>query len=190
MKRIVEIGFPKCGQNSLVAYLNKLYNNPRTDESGSPYIQRHECIWRKDGLDIMKEWDKKGYQAVIITREPVARIWSSYHYFGYSQQMNWEEYLCMKSTGERSFGEENPIIQSNYDAWIKRFEEFNPIVYNLENLVEELGNEFPALNITKNQGYRKEKSITSPVKQIPPDYRKLAEHLIKHERKNEIRWTY
>jgi hypothetical protein len=147
MKKFVIIGFPKSGQNSLVEYLRKEHDLPVVDESGDPLVRRDECIWRNDGVKRMEDWDKKGYKCVIIDRDPVTRIWSSFHYFGYWQRMTWEQYLNYEANNERfgkSFGEENPIKQSRYEQWIKRFEKFDPLIYHMEEMKDKM----PRINVT------------------------------------------
>lgn len=160
MNKFVIVGFPKCGQNSLIEYLRAKYNLPVTDNSGSPLVTKSEFIWKTDAVEQMTKWDAKGYKCVIIKREPVDRIWSSYYYFGYYTKMSYENYLEIRGY-HRTLGEENPLLQSDYDHWIDRLKSFKPLVYDLEEILKE--SSFPVINKTEIPEY---KPIPDHLKQL------------------------
>ena len=146
---LVIVGFPKCGQVSLIQHLQDKFKDTIKDT----IIKKDEVIWNRDGVSIFKE--KYGHnpniRPVIITRDPIKRIWSSYWYFDleekpFREKYTYEEYLKIDLYAHH-FGELNPIRCSNYDRWIKIWKPLNPLLYNLEELIQ-LDN-FPHLNKTE-----------------------------------------
>ncbi len=148
------IGFPKSGQVSLIEYLRKKY--PRET------IKKDEIIWNEKGLEIFEE--KYGHnpnnRPVILKRDPIERIWSSYWYFEmgnekpFREQYTYEEFLyCNRIDGH--LGDMNPIRGSNYDRWIKKWEPLYPIVYDLDELKKD--KDFPHLHKTEDR-----RNITIP----------------------------
>ena len=143
---IVVIGFPKCGQVSVVQYLRKKYPNET--------VKKDELIWIKNGVEKFRnKW--KNSKVVIVERDPVDRMWSAYNFMQYGgdkkppirELYTFPEYLEL--TGyENLVGEMNPVSQSNYNKWIGRWLEFEPEIFKLEELQKE--KDFPHENKTEN----------------------------------------
>jgi len=155
--KFVVVGFPKCGQNSLIEYLRVKYNLPVVGRDGAPLVTKSEFIWHYDAFEKMETWEGRGYKCVIIRRNPADRIWSSYNYFGYKEKMRFEEYLDLEGYS-KLLGEENPIKQSNYDYWIKQLNLYSPLVFDLEKI--SIDPTFPTLNENEDEWYSR----------IPPVY--------------------
>ena len=143
-KGFVVIGFPKCGQESLLEYLKGRYPNRKT--------KKDEIIWNKKGVEIFKEKYGDRMHPVIITREPILRMWSAYWYFEYTgetpynERFTFPEYLKLEDY-KYHIGEMNPVKQSNYQRWIKDWLELKPIIFKLETVSQNTN--FPHLNQTK-----------------------------------------
>jgi hypothetical protein len=121
--KLIVIGFPKCGQHSLVRYL-----------LGRGYdVKREDIIWRSTSPQEIKE-RYPDRLPVIITREPVEMIWSSYWYWPYHDIMTFEEYLDYEVKPESSLGTESPIDHADYSKFIRRFPK--ALVLELEEMVK------------------------------------------------------
>jgi hypothetical protein len=137
-RNIIIVGCPKCGQNSLQKFLADKYPNLQ--------VNRAEMFWTPDKGRKMMEKNFPDYQVVIILRENVSRIWSSYHYFGMTH-LSLEDYMKFDHKEFSTVGEGNPVIQSRYEEWLKHWEVYNPIVVWLEDMQGVEG--FPHENPTK-----------------------------------------
>ena len=114
--KYVIVGFPKCGQMSLEKYfIDKGFD-----------IKRHDIIWREKAPEIIRTHDL-GRIPIIITRDPIEMIWSSYNYWPYHDSMSFERYLRHRTVRESNLGHENPIEHADYKKHIKRFKDMNPI---------------------------------------------------------------
>lgn len=135
MKYVV-IGFPKCGQVSLVEYLNKLGHE----------AVKYDMIWKESCvLDVKSKYPD--YQSIVITRDPIQRIWSGFNFWLYHEMMSFSHYLKLQRIS-RTLGEENPILQSYYYYWIDRVKRvLNPIIVRFEDLIKLP--DFPHENKTK-----------------------------------------
>ena len=129
-------------------------------------MKKDEIIWNREGVNIFKE--KYGHnpnnKPIIIKRDPIKRIWSSYWYFQldpalppFREQYTFEEYLHIDMY-EHHLGELNPIKCSNYDKWIKVWEPLKPIIYTFEDLIKE--KDFPHLNKTEDEIKQKVPKMT------------------------------
>lgn len=161
MEKFVIVGFPKCGQNSLIEYLRKKHGLPVVGRDGRPLVTKNEFIWHNDAFEKMKKLDYDGYKCVIIKRDPVERIWSSYYYFGYYAKMSFEQYLNLEGYSSL-LGEENPIKQSDYNYWIKKLSFFDPMIFDLEEISKDP--DFPLINKFEDPNY----------KAIPPELKNLV----------------
>lgn len=176
----VVIGFPKCGQVSVVQYLRKKYPNET--------IKKDELIWIKDGVEKFRsKWENA--KVVIVERDPVDRMWLAYNFMQYGgdkkppirELYTFPEYL--EITGyENLVGEMNPVSQSNYEKWIGRWLEFKPEILKLEELQTHA--DFSHENITK-------KITGEPFKPMPEAYRVLAWLYLDKEKLNHpsISWS-
>ncbi len=159
--KYVVVGFPKCGQISLVNYLiSKGFDVTRFDQ-----------IWRLDALE-KTEGQHPDRQPIIVTRDKVEMIWSSYWYWPYNTYMSFPQYLKHEVPTQSSLGTENPIDHADYERHIDKFAELNPIIFKFEDLVKIP--EFPHDNktiykpqITKKQRGWIEDALASP-KDYPP----------------------
>lgn len=165
--KFVVVGYPKCGQNSLVYKLQADYNLPVVDELGNPPVTRDECIWRHNAVETCEEWVEKGYRLAIIDREPVSRIWSTYHDFNFYAKMTFDEYLKFDGYSN-TYGEMNPIIQSDYSYWTGRVQHLDPLIFHLEDLIQD--KDFAHRNPTTNGNYKNKK--------LKPQHKKLVEKLL------------
>ena len=137
---ILIAGFLKCGQESLLSYYRRLDPNLK--------VYRDEFITRPDARMYFDNFGWEKYpKIVVITRDPVDRCWSAYNYFRkqnhpHVEGLTYEEYLYHKRY-HSSWGETNPIYQSNYERHIKPFRDLDITVLRLEELY---GEEFPKKN--------------------------------------------
>lgn len=174
-KGFVDIGFIKCGQNSVVEYFYHKFNMKHP-------MERNEFIWNKRAEELYTgKYLRRNDRAVIITRDPVDRIWSSYNYFDFiNKRMSYEEYLYHVGYHD-AHGEENPVMGSNYEKWLVPFKKYNPLIINLEKISQIQG--FPHQNktIDKNENYKK----------IPEYLRRLTEDLLikEKEKYNTPTWS-
>lgn len=140
VSKYIVIGVIKSAQNSMIEYLQKRFGI---------FTRKDEIIWRKDAVDIYKrKYADYNIRPVIITRDPVKRIWSHFHYFNYSVSLSFEDFLKMRGYSI-IFGEENPISQSNYTKWIEPFLPYNPVVVDVDDM--QMNPNFPTLNKTSKE---------------------------------------
>lgn len=124
-KKYIVAGFPKCGQISLVNYL-----------TGKGFdVGRFDQIWRTDALD-RTAGQHPDRIPIIITRDKVEMIWSSYWYWPYNTYMSLPTYLKHYTPTETSLGDENPIHHAQYEEHIAKFDELNPILFKFEDLIK------------------------------------------------------
>jgi len=125
----VIIGTPKCGQISMNQYLIDRF--PLVGR-----VRKHEIIWKKDCIPIYKaELLRGGLRPIIMIRDPIARMWSAYHYFPGMKEKYPDPIDFLSHKGYSTiYGEENPVSGSNYWKWIRQWEQFDPIVINLEDM--------------------------------------------------------
>jgi len=123
-KKYVVVGFPKCGQISLVNYLIKKGYD----------VTRMDCIWRSNAKELI-EGQHGGRQPIIVTRDPIAMIWSSYWYWPYNTYMSFPQYLKHEVPTETSLGTENPIDHADYERHIAKFADMNPLMFKFEDLI-------------------------------------------------------
>ncbi len=159
--KYIVVGFPKCGQISLVNYLfSKGFD-----------VTRHDCIWKSNAKELV-EGQHPGRLPIIVTRDVIDMIWSSYWYWPYNTYMSFPQYLKHEVPNETSLGTENPIDHADYDRHIAKFAEMNPIIFKFEDLIKI--DDFPHDNktiykpqITKKQRGWIETALASP-KDYPP----------------------
>lgn len=168
-KGFVVIGFPKCGQESLIEFLKLKY--PKR------IVKKDEIIWNKKGVEIFKEKYGDRMTPVIIKREPILRMWSAYWYFEYTddkpynERFSFPEYLELEDY-KYHIGEMNPVKQSNYYRWIKPWLDLDPIIFKLEDLIH--NKQFPHLNQTN--------VVRDKIVPIMPDrFYRLADSLLRIE---------
>jgi hypothetical protein len=82
------------------------------------------------------------FTPLIITRDPIERIWSAFRYF--KPKETFKDYLLTDL--EQNFGAYNPIIGSNYKRWIEPFLKYDPVIVSLEFMSKMPG--FPKANVT------------------------------------------
>ena len=123
-EKYVIVGFPKCGQISLETYLRGLGYD----------VQRHDIIWRSNASDMVKT-QNPGRTPIIMTRDPIQMIWSSYFYWHYKETMSFEKYLKHKVVRESSLGNENPIDHADYEKHINKFLDMKPILLKFEDMI-------------------------------------------------------
>ncbi len=123
--KYIIVGFPKCGQMSLMAYLKNQGHD----------VERFDQIWRSDSAKRTKE-QHPGRIPIIITRAPIQMIWSSYFYWHYKSVMSFPKYLKHKVRRESSLGDENPIDHADYEKHIAKFADMNPILFKFEELLK------------------------------------------------------
>lgn len=128
---------PKCGTVSLEQYLK--------DRFPGKEARRIEQIWKNNVDKVIEMRPPEDWHYVIILRDNVDRIWSSYHYFDMYDKMSLEEYLNYDTHGYR-MGIANPIKQADYGHWLKIWQPLNPIITTLEEMQQLEG--FPHLNKT------------------------------------------
>ena len=124
MSKYVIVGFPKCGQMSLEKYLqDKGYD-----------VTRQDNIWNSRARQEIED-QQPGRIPIIITRNPIDMIWSSYHYWHYKDVMTFPEYLTYRVTRESNLGYENPIEHADYEKHINKFLDMKPLLFKFEEMV-------------------------------------------------------
>ncbi len=135
------IGFPKCGTMSLVEWLKKKYPNDT--------ISRPENIY----IDVrMPKQYEKWYEidCWAITRDPVSRIKSGIQYWPEVTKRYNEKGIRGVLEGFKRYenvGFKNPIQQSNYDYYVKKFERERGAyvrVVKFEDMIKD--SDFPHIN--------------------------------------------
>jgi len=137
-RQIHIIGFPKCGSSSLRNYFRIRY--PKKEVASFPSASLYHPDWlticggRCSQPDIL---------SVIITRNPVERIWSAYWW---SQRWNtsqtkhptFEEFLHWTPPSKEwrylTSGLFDPIDCCDYEKYMKPALKFNPIILRLEDM--------------------------------------------------------
>jgi len=161
--KLVIIGFPKCGQHTLNSYLTlKGY-----------HVETNEVILLENGYDRLKPKQKE-MRPVIITRDPVARCWSWYHFNARNPKKphswfdgSYEEYLKYDHN-DKYLGELNPIKQSEYAKWIEPWKKYDPLIFDMD--------------ILKNDPSFRHVYATPNLPEMPKKYKELTEKLL-----NELR---
>ena len=158
------IGTPKCGQTSLVEYLIKRFG-------GEFVADRAEIIWRDDGIELfVKNGYEENYRPIIIIRDPIERIWSDWNHLGQGYGFKtFLDYLRNDSNKDLGgLGEYNPIKRSNYEKYIKRWQKYDPIVLDMEDMIR-----------NPNFGHRnKGAEHNDKYLPMPEHYRKLCRILL------------
>ncbi len=154
--KYVVVGFPKCGQNSLVTYLTRQgYDVVRDDQ-----------IWRSNSRQRIDDRYPDRIP-IIITRDPVEMIWSSYNYWYYKDAMSFEKYLDYRVQREGNIGYENPLDNADYEKHINKFLDKKPIMFKFEEMLTIPG--FPHENPTHID------FKGTPKPPIPKKYRELVQ---------------
>lgn len=137
---------------------------------------RNEIAWRDDAIQYWKRTVanhvKSKLTPLFIIRDPIERVWSAFLYMGLPNITHFPTYLVNRLY--QSYGEGNPIIQSNYAKWIERFKEFNPMVVHIDEISKNPN--FFNVNRTKDVKYKNEE-----IPFFPDNYRKLTKELMQLE---------
>jgi len=144
--KYVILGFPKCGQISLMNYL--------TDRYPLWNIRREELVWRRSGVKDFEDayWNKNGhFRPLIILRDPIKSCWSLYWYMFHGDLNNEQKFMTYEDflttpKYEGAMGEKNPISCFNFNKWLKRFYKYNPIIVDMEEMIK--NPDFPHDNTT------------------------------------------
>lgn len=160
-KKFCVIGVIKCGQVSLNNWIQQKF-------PGSE--QRFEVFWKDNGPEEFFNmfWNGSKHERttpIIITRNPIERIWSAFRYFNY--RGTFKEFLL--NTEKQQFGTMNPIIGSNYSRWLPRWAKFNPLVVSLE-FMRKLP-DFPQENITPHYYDQKPEDLQLAQRLLELEYR-------------------
>lgn len=123
--KYVVVGFPKCGQLSLVSYLTA---------KGFDVV-RNDCIWRSDAKKLI-EVQNPGRQPIIIIRDQIQMIWSSYWYWHYKDVMSFPNYLVHKTRRETALGNENPLDHADYEKHIQKFADMDPLLFDFGEMIQ------------------------------------------------------
>ena len=122
MSKYILLGFPKCGQHSII----KLFER-RGDE-----IKSREICWQRDALQIYEK-QYLDYTPVFVVRDVFPFLKSGYNNWGYAKKgISVNDYLNVQGYDESKFGEQNPLQRARFDIWMKPFERYNPVVINIE----------------------------------------------------------
>jgi len=149
IKRIHIIGFPKCGSSSLRKYLQlKTPHLARTPDQirSFPAQSLYHPDWETVCGGICSKPDTL---SVIITRNPVERLYSAYYW---SQKWNeadtihptLEEFLHWQPKGTKrteytiylTSGLVDPIECCDYEKYIKKAYKYNPLILRFEDMIK------------------------------------------------------
>lgn len=136
MKYVI-VGFIKCGQMSLKKKL----------EAEGHEVRKFECVTNPLGPRMIKK-NAPDFEPVIITRDPIKRIWSQYEFLTeqFDYKMTFEQYLHYWNHHLIWFNE-NPIFMSNYAEHLKHWPGVK--IYHLEDLI--IAGNFPKVNEGKKK---------------------------------------
>ncbi len=119
-KPAVIVGFSRCGTTALKSWLGNGASNPEIAYPGTEeYVKNYPNT-----------------QPIILTREPVARLWSAYNYHLFFRNWDYDKFLDFRSQQWVQVGLADPIGQCDYEKFIEPFRELGVIVYRLEDLVK------------------------------------------------------
>jgi len=138
-KKFIVLGFMKCGQNSVVEWLQAKHHT---------VILNERLIEPK----YIKEWEKcySDFRPVIVVREPIERCWSQYWYMEWNKRMSYEDFLKHDFHGRSD--QSDPKIISDYRRWLVPWLKHNPLIYMLEYL--KTLKDFPHVNSTTRKGLK------------------------------------
>lgn len=131
------LGIEKCGTVSLEKWLKVNFNCN---------VVREESIYCRWFGVIKYKLQYPKYVPIIITRDPVKRIYSHYIYKRYNQKGDRREINCDLKTALVKHPE--IVNASNYSKWIKKWKSTEPIILQLEVMQKLDG--FPKENTTKS----------------------------------------
>ena len=134
-KKIYIAGIKKCGSTSLEAFLR---------DGGFEVVREESIFGHWAGLQKYR-LQYPDYRVLFVIREPVARIWSQYHYDRYRQAGKRNEIKC--SFEEALSRHPGLVAASDYGRWIDRWGATNPAIVKLEELQKLPG--FPKDNATE-----------------------------------------
>lgn len=120
----VIIGFPKCGTTSLQRYMTKKYPSVCTHRNEIIYSNRCSRIWSDRFSQCIP---------VIVTRDPIERIWSAYRYYSWTRSIPFEKWVANIDPINMT-GTTNPIESIKYGKFIEPMLKYKPIILYLENL--------------------------------------------------------
>ena len=143
--KYIILGFSRSGQTALSRYLHCGFTEIAPN-GPAEYLEKYpQC------------------QPVIITRNPVDRIWSAYNYHLYFRDMAFEDFLNFKSPRWNNISCNDVIAMSDYEKYIEPFRKYNVKVYRLEDMH---GKEEYI-----KKGFADPRTFT--IKPIPDKYRKM-----------------
>ena len=115
----VIVGFSRCGTTALKSWLGDA-SNPEIAYPGiDEYVKNYPDT-----------------EPVILTREPVARLWSAYNYHLFFRNWDYDRFLDFRSPQWIQIGLADPIGQCDYEKYIEPFRELDVTVYRLEDLIK------------------------------------------------------
>ena len=132
--KLYVIGIHKCGTTSLEKFFT---------ENGFEFVREESIFKHSQGL-LKHKFQYPDYQTLLIIREPLQRIWSQYNYRFTTQKGGKNEINCSFEEAMKL----NPEIidSSNYQKWIDRWKNTNPIILKLEDVSKT--KTFPVTNTT------------------------------------------
>jgi len=139
-RQIHIIGFPKCGSSSLRHYLRLRY--PKMEIASFPSSSLYHPDWETLTKNRCSD---PTVLSVIITRNPIERIWSAYWW---SQKWKttdmihptFEEFLHWEPPDRDwryvSSGLVDPIDCCDYEKYMKKAYKYNPIILRFEDMIK------------------------------------------------------
>ena len=147
-------GIEKSGTVSLEKYLlGKGYD-----------VVREESVYSR-WYGVMKYFlQYPDYQTIMITRDPVERLWSHYNYKRFKQKGGRQEIKCDLETALKIHPE--LVNGSNYSKWIKRWRFTKPIMIDLDVWSQRQG--FPSSNVNQksNMTVKEQSMIIEALKNV------------------------
>jgi len=168
IKKIHIIGFPKCGSTSLRTYFRARY--PKIEVASFPGTSLYDPDWL---VNCGGRCSQPDTLSVIITRNPVERLWSAYWWSqkwntGSMRHPTFEKFLHWKPPKEWRYvtsGLIDPIDCCDYEKYMKKAYKFNPIILRLEDMQKNLN----FTNEAKTNGVLESPSRTNPRIKLKPD---------------------
>jgi len=133
MKYVI-IGGRKCGTTSLELFLKM---------KGYDVVRREQLFTKKDGYKIWKH-EYSDREPILILRNPIERAYSDWKYAKQEKrtELNYRDYCELKNYNP-SLGELNPLKQSKYYNWFKKWD-MKIYIVSLDQMIKTQG--FPKLN--------------------------------------------
>ena len=128
------IGVVKCGTTSLEKWMKQEGYNVLREESLFKEGDVGSSFSYGDGLERYKR-NHRARKPILVLRDPIKRIFSHYHYKQNHQSGDIYE-IHEKTLDEALENHPELLNASNYEKYLKKWSEVNPIIVYFEDLIK------------------------------------------------------